>query len=158
MFNSVFSLPADGGEYEGWFGGFSACWTGGFSNPVPRCVPVVRQTEGPQQPQPDCATRTNVSGVYWLKSVIVAAISDCFPWLIRLLSVYLFVKTKPSFKGSDKLDEEIEGKQKPWVRNAFCSFNSFVHRNYGEVMNMNTSVKDNELWRLEMCWMTKERK
>lgn len=78
MFNKVLSsLPAKGGEHDGWCGGFSACWTGGFCNPVSRCVPVIRETEGPQQPQPDCTTGTYVSATYWL-------MAD-FSWLTRHL-------------------------------------------------------------------------
>lgn len=65
--NSAFA--AKGGEHEGWPGGFSACWTGGFRNQVPRCMQVVWQTESPQQPQPDCTTGTHVSGVHWLKPI-----------------------------------------------------------------------------------------
>lgn len=91
VWQNVFSLPAEGGENEGWSGGFSACWTGGLRHPVPRCVPVIRQTEGPQQPQPDCTTRTHVSGAHRLKCVIMAVISAWLWSLVwRGVLLYLF--------------------------------------------------------------------
>lgn len=54
-------LPADGGQHEGRSGGVSARRTGAAGHPVPRRVPVLRQTEGPQQLEPDGATGTHVS-------------------------------------------------------------------------------------------------
>ena len=56
------SPPAEAGEHDGGSGGRSAGCTGGSRHPVPRRVPVLRQTEGPQQPEPDGATGTDVSG------------------------------------------------------------------------------------------------
>lgn len=70
-------FAAKGGEYEGWSGGFSACWTGGLRNKVPRCMQVVRQTESPQQPQPDGTAGTHVSGVHWLSSLSFLCIKKC---------------------------------------------------------------------------------
>lgn len=55
------SSAAPGGEHEGRFGGVGACWTGALRHPVPRCVPLVRQAEGAQQPQPDGAAGADVS-------------------------------------------------------------------------------------------------
>lgn len=55
------SPAAAGGEHGGRRGGVAACWTGGIRHPVPRRVPLIRQAEGAQQPQPNGAAGPDVS-------------------------------------------------------------------------------------------------
>lgn len=55
------SCAAPRGEHGGRLGGGPACWTGGSRHPVPRRVPLIRQAEGAQQPQPIGAAGADVS-------------------------------------------------------------------------------------------------
>lgn len=58
--SSLFSAAPEG-EHGGRLGGVAACWPGGSRHPVPRRVPLIRQAEGAQRPQPNGAAGTDVS-------------------------------------------------------------------------------------------------